>query len=156
MHIWPERYSVRCIIVAGILAAVASLVLARLHIIEPKTVRELSGTLVSIGITLGGFFLTALSILAGFSGTEFMQQILGMKEAYHEMVNTFFVTIIANLLLAVIALVCAITPLNPLYSGWKTPASLLPLTSCAFFIFCLILTSTSLHGFYKILKHLAK
>lgn len=156
MPSWLEHYSVRWIIIGSIVAVIVSTGLAWLHVIMPKTIKELSGTLVSVGITLGGFFLTALSILAWFSSTEFMKKVLDMKEAYHEMVNTFFATIIANLLLAVVAIVCAVYPLNAQYPGWKTPTSLLPFASCVLFVLCLILTTISLQGFYIVLKKLAK
>jgi hypothetical protein len=153
---WYKHYTVRIVFWSSIFSVLFSILLAYLHLIEPKTVKDLSATLVTVSITLGGFFLTALSILAGFSSTKFMQEILDMKEAYHEMLRTFFATIIVNLIVVIVAITCAIRPLNEHYTGWKTFASLLPFFSCLLFILSLILTGISLHGFYGILKRLAK
>ena len=48
-------------------------------LVSSTSVKELTGSLVTIGSTLGGFFLTALAVLLGMSGTEFFDRIIQMK-----------------------------------------------------------------------------
>ena len=137
-------------IIIGITLSLAlTAVFVGFGLVSSTSVKELTGSLVTIGSTLGGFFLTALAVLLGMSGKEFFDRIIQMKKAYNGLVSTFGVTVSSNFALVLAAVVNQIiTQKWNEYVIATSSATLL----VAIFIFSAYFDILTLKGFFKLLR----
>jgi hypothetical protein len=146
-------YLARKGLVAVVVSLIAVGVMAHFDIMDDKLSRELARIYAPIGITICGFFLTALSIIVG-SSSEFIKNIKReRKTAFKSMVSTFFLTITCNLLLVVVSLFSLILPSVGSHRFiqlvvWFAPSFLL--------IMAIYFISLTIHGFYIVLQKIVE
>ncbi|MHB8205238.1 MAG: hypothetical protein ACYDHG_16260 [Desulfomonilaceae bacterium] len=116
--------------------------------VKEDVFKELLPMLVTFGVTLGGFFLTALSIIAGFSSTPFVQRLLQAPKLTSQLTDIFLIVVVLNMALAIVSLAAAVVPSS--VCGhlfiWTIGLSLLFLMSLYFAIYGLYLFRSVIRG----------
>ncbi len=81
-------------------------------------VAALSSLVATFGITLSGFFITATSILAGFSSLPYMQKVLQSSKTYSNLISLFMTTIVVNFLMSIAGLVVKFVDFKLVTLAW--------------------------------------
>ena len=116
--------------------------------------KELLGVFVTFGVTLGGFLLTILAVLAGFSGTPFMRRLFQAELTLTNIIEVYLFGVAINLLMAVAAVagISTIPDPNraPDWFPWVGKVSVFLFVSSIYFtVVCIWLLRLILKGIMK-------
>lgn len=117
-------------------------------------VAALSSLVATFGITLSGFFITATSILAGFSSLPYMQKVLRSTKTYSNLISLFMTTIVVNFIMSTAGLIVKFVDFKLVTLTW---VSQFTLALFVFLICCSVyFTVFSIRILYTVLLKLAR
>lgn len=137
------KYLLKQFLIAFLIFLVVILLLNHFKINQEK---DLASWTATFCITVSGFFMTSLSILAGFSSLPYMQRLLKAQNIYNALISYFIMVIALNFFLFFLNLIFFLLSVS---KSWLFKTNFSLLTADLYLVF------VALWLFYKVLKNLA-